>query len=68
MNRPPGARRLLVTIEAFSELVGRGGLAFTDAFDLRGVEGIKLPAALALLLRADPHGSAKGKCERFLQC
>src|SRR4029079_337803 len=36
-----------------AELVGRAGLALTDAFHLRGVEGIKLPATLALLLRAD---------------
>src|SRR5262245_3539135 len=51
-----------------SELVGRGGLAFADAFHLRGMEGIKLPAALALLLRADLRGSAKRECERLLQC
>jgi hypothetical protein len=30
-----------------AELVGRTGLAFANAFDLRGVEGIELPAALA---------------------
>jgi len=29
------------------------GLAFADALDLGSVEGIELPAALALLLRAD---------------
>src|SRR5215470_2892534 len=51
-----------------AELVGRGSLAFADAFDLRGVEGIKLPSALALLLRADLAGSPEGKCERLLQC
>ncbi len=33
-----------------AELVGRGGLAFADALHLRGMEGIELPAALALLL------------------
>jgi hypothetical protein len=35
-----------------AELVGRAGLAFANALDLRGVEGIELPAALALALRA----------------
>src|SRR5579864_4000692 len=51
-----------------AELVRRGGLSFADALHLRGMEGIKLPAALALLLRTDLHGSAKRKRERFLQC
>jgi hypothetical protein len=32
------------------------GLALADAFHFRSVEGIKLPAALALLLRADLIG------------
>src|SRR3974390_1425296 len=36
-----------------AELVGRTGLALADAFDLRSMERIKLPATLALLLRAD---------------
>jgi hypothetical protein len=31
-----------------AELVGRAGFAFADAFGLRGVEGIELPATLAL--------------------
>jgi hypothetical protein len=35
-----------------TEFVRRSRLAFADALDLRGVEGIELPAALALLLRA----------------
>jgi hypothetical protein len=39
------------------ELVRRAGITFADAFDLRGVEGIQLPAALALLLRADLIGA-----------
>ena len=39
-----------------AELVGRAGLALADALDLRGVEGIELPAALALLLGADLGG------------
>src|SRR5580692_8584937 len=39
-----------------AELVGRTGLAFADALDLGGMEGIELPAALALLLRADLVG------------
>ena len=39
-----------------AELVGRAGLALADALDLRGVEGIELPAALALALRADLGG------------
>lgn len=46
------------------ELIRRGGLAFADALDLRGMEGIQLPAALALLLRADLRSPAKraGEC------
>ena len=51
-----------------AELVRRGGLAFADALHLRGMEGIKLPAALALLLRADLRGPAKREGERLLQC
>src|SRR5579863_8073443 len=35
-----------------AELVTRGGIAFADALHLRGMEGIKLPATLARLLRA----------------
>src|ERR1700710_472001 len=47
-----------------SELVRRAGLALADALHLRGMEGIKLPAALALLLRTDLRGAAKreGEC------
>src|SRR3954449_9039283 len=51
-----------------AELVRRGGLAFADALHLRGMEGIELPAALALLLRADLRGPAKREGERLLQC
>jgi hypothetical protein len=40
-----------------AELVGRAGLAFADALDLGGMEGIQLPAALALLLGADLGGA-----------
>jgi hypothetical protein len=32
-----------------AELVGRAGLALADAFDLRRMERIELPAALMLL-------------------
>src|SRR6478672_13711837 len=51
-----------------AELVRRGGLAFADALHLRGVEGIKLPTTLALLLRADLRGPAKREGERLLEC
>ena len=51
-----------------AELVRRGGLALADALHLRGMEGIELPAALALLLRADLRGPAKREGERPLQC
>jgi hypothetical protein len=51
-----------------SELVRRGGLALADALLLRGMERIKLPAALALLLRADLCGPAKREGECLLQC
>ena len=50
------------------ELVRRGGLALADALHLRGMEGIKLEAALARLLRADLRGPAKREGERLLQC
>jgi len=49
-----------------AELVRRGGLAFADALHLGGMEGKKLEAALALLLRADLHGPAKRESERLL--
>jgi hypothetical protein len=39
------------------ELVRRAGLALADALDLGSVEGIELPAALALPLGADLGGS-----------
>src|SRR5664280_1596315 len=44
-----------------AELIGHAGFAFADAFDLGSMEGIQLPAALALLLRAD-LASAAGSC------
>ncbi len=53
---------MLVTMEAFP------GLALADALHLRGIEGIELPAALALLLRADLRGPAEREGERLLQC
>jgi hypothetical protein len=40
-----------------AQLAGRAGLALADAFDLGVVEGIQLPAALALLLRANLVGA-----------
>ena len=51
-----------------AELVGRAGLALADAFDLGGVEGIELPAALALLLRADLAGAGERPSKCLLQC
>lgn len=42
-------------------------LTLTDAFDIGGVEGIKRPAALALLLRADLRGLAEWEGERLFQ-
>ncbi len=42
---------ILLIIDTHDNRASR--LAFADALDLRGVEGIKLPAALALLLRAE---------------
>ena len=50
-----------------AELVRCAGLALADALHLRGMEGIELPAALALLLRADLRGAAERKCERLLE-
>ena len=46
-----------------AELIGRAGLALADTLDLGSVEGIQLPAALALLLGADLTGA----CERPLE-
>jgi hypothetical protein len=42
--------------DLYAELPGRPGLAFADAFELWGMEGIELPAALTLALRADLGG------------
>ena len=50
-----------------AELVGRAGLALADAFDLGSMEGIQLPAALALLLRADLAGACERPLEYLLQ-
>jgi hypothetical protein len=49
-----------------AELVGRTGLAFADAFGLRGMEGIQLPAALALLLGPDLGGARQRQGKRRL--
>jgi hypothetical protein len=57
---------LVVTIFD-AELVGRGGLALADAFDLRGVEGIELPSALALLLRSDLRSARQRRFEGRLE-
>src|SRR5215510_8200251 len=40
-----------------AKFIRRAGLAFANALDLRCMEGIELPAALALLLGADLGGS-----------
>ena len=40
-----------------AELVRRAGLAFADALGLGGMEGIQLPATLALLLTPDLTGA-----------
>src|SRR2546429_4245545 len=47
-----------------TELVRGAGLALADALHLRSVEGIQLPAALALLLRTDLIGAREwpGEC------
>ena len=50
-----------------AELVGGAGLAFADALDLGSVEGIELPAALALLLRADLIGAREWPLEYGLK-
>ncbi|MBB4366871.1 hypothetical protein GGD65_007945 [Bradyrhizobium sp. CIR18] len=51
-----------------AELVRRGGLGFADALHHRSMEGIKLPPALALLLRTNLRGLAERKGEGLLQC
>jgi hypothetical protein len=50
-----------------AELVRGAGLALTDAFDLRRVEGIELPSALALLLGADLLGKRQRPLESRLE-
>ena len=47
-----------------AELVRCAGLALADAFDLVGMEGIELPAALALLLGADLLGAGQRPFEQ----
>src|ERR1700682_5829427 len=50
-----------------AELVGRARLALADAFDLGRVEGIELPAALALPLGANLLGAGKRAGEDRLE-
>ncbi len=50
-----------------AELIGLVRLALANALGLGRVPGIKLPAALALLLAADLRGPAQGNGEGFLQ-
>src|SRR5215471_14821548 len=50
-----------------TEFVRRAGLALADALHLRSVEGIQLPAALALLLRADLIGTREWPGEYRLE-
>src|SRR4029078_2886020 len=52
-NTPPGGAGIGGGDRGFNaELVRRAGFTLADALDLGGMEGIKLPTALALLLRA----------------
>ena len=46
------------------ELIGRAGFALADALGLGSMEGIQLPAALALLLGADLAGTSERGFER----
>jgi hypothetical protein len=65
-NWPSGARALVVAIRDLgTELIGRADVAFADAFDLGSMEGIELPAALALLAA---NGFGWRACERPLEC
>ena len=47
-----------------AELVGRAGLALADALGLGGMEGIQLPATLALLVGADLEGARQREGKR----
>ena len=49
-----------------AELLGRAGFAFGDALSLWGVEGIELPATLAVLLGADLEGARQREGKRRL--
>ena len=49
-NWPPLGEVTGVNADLAAELVRRPGLAFADAFDLRGVEGVNLASALMLVL------------------
>ena len=67
-ERATGSRAIVGDDGGFdAELVGRAGLALADTLHLGGMEGIQLPAALALLLRADLSGPAQGECKHLLQ-
>src|ERR1039458_5387825 len=46
-----------------AELVGRAGFALADTLGFGGMEGIQLPAALALLLGADLGGARQRQGE-----
>src|SRR5579859_4881686 len=50
-----------------AEFVGGAGLALAYTFDLGSMEGIQLPAALALLLRTDLAGTRERPLECLLQ-
>src|ERR1700730_6438850 len=50
-----------------AELVRRAGFAFADALGLRGMEGIELPAALALLLGSDLEGARQREGKHRLE-
>jgi hypothetical protein len=50
-----------------AELVRRAGLALANALGLGGMEGIQLPAALALLLGSDLGGARQRQGKRRLE-
>src|SRR6516165_3472453 len=68
-HEPPSGRSAIGGDDGglHTELVRGAGFAPADALHLRSVEGIELPAALALLLGADLIGARQWPGERFLE-
>jgi hypothetical protein len=63
----PGRRGGRCDGDLAAELIGRAGLALTDAFDLGRVQRIDLGATLAVILQADLAGETEQRAETRLE-